>query len=149
MVFSCRQLLFFEVVLLPAVLPAAAGNRISTACRQLLFFRSCSTASSLEKGCFSRISDDTLGSFFTWFWHSLVLQSHGVFLPAAAFFRSCSTVSSTASSCRQQNLAKKVSFLRFQRVQCRSFLALHISHFFSCWLAPRVTSGVGGRGGSP
>ena len=78
------------------------------------FFRSCSTASSLEKGCFSRISDDTLGSFFTWFSHSLVLQSHGVFLPAAAFFRSCSTASSTASSCRQQNLAKKVSFLGFQ-----------------------------------
>ena len=78
------------------------------------FFRSCSTASSLEKGCFSRISDDTLGSFFTWFWHSLVLQSHGVFLPAAAFFRSCSTVSSTASSYKQQNLVKKVSFLGFQ-----------------------------------
>ena len=86
----------------PVLLPVAA------------FFRSCSTASSLEKGCFSRISDDTLGSFFTWFWHSLVLQSHGVFLPAAAFFRSCSTVSSTASSCRQQNLVKKVSFLGFQ-----------------------------------
>ena len=157
--FSCRQLLFFEAVLLPA------GN---------CFFPSCSTASSLEKRCFSRISDDTLGSFLTWFWHSLVLQSHGVFLPAATFFRSCSTacrqllffeavllpavlkkvvflgfqttrweffnvvlalarpsepwcfpagscflrscstVSSTASSCRQQNLAKKVSFLGFQ-----------------------------------
>ena len=83
--FFSRISAFFEAVFLPVA----------------AFFRSCSTASSLEKGCFSRISDDTLGSFFTWFWHSLVLQSHGVFLPAAAFFRSCSTVSSTASSCRQ------------------------------------------------
>ena len=96
--FCSRISAFFEAVLLPVA----------------AFFRSCSTASSLEKGCFSRISDDTLGSFFTWFWHSLVLQSHGVFLPAAAFFRSCSTVSSTASSYKQQNLVKKVSFLGFQ-----------------------------------
>ena len=55
------------------------------------FFRSRSTASSLETRCVSRLSDDTLGNFLTWFWHSLVLQSHGVFLPAATFFRGCST----------------------------------------------------------
>ena len=42
---------FFEAVLLLA----AAGNRISP--------------KSLEKCCFSRISDDTLGSFLAWFWN--------------------------------------------------------------------------------
>ena len=46
MVFPCREVIFFEAVLLLA----AAGNRI---CRK-----------SVEKCCFSRISDDTLGSFF-------------------------------------------------------------------------------------
>ena len=38
---------FFEAVLLLA----AAGNRIS------------------RKYCFSRISDDTIGSFLAWFWN--------------------------------------------------------------------------------
>ena len=33
---------------------------------------------SLEKCCFSKISDDTLGSFLAWFWNWLVLQRHGV-----------------------------------------------------------------------
>ena len=35
---------------------------------------------------FSRISDDTLGTFLAWFWHSLVLQSPGVFPPGGDFF---------------------------------------------------------------
>ena len=40
----------------------------------------------VEKGCFSRISEATLGSFFAWFWNLLVLQRHGVFPPAGDFF---------------------------------------------------------------
>ena len=77
--FSCRQLLFWklfycqqycqqEKVVIGILLilhchvlrPVAAGNRIPR---------------SLEKGCFSRISDDTLGSFLTWFWNSIDLLS--------------------------------------------------------------------------
>ena len=40
----------------------------------------------VEKCCFSRISDDTLGSCLAWFWNKLVLQRHGVFPPAGDFF---------------------------------------------------------------
>jgi len=67
MVFPCREVIFFAVLLL-----AAAGNRI---CRK-----------SVEKCYFSRISDDTLGSFLALFWNLLVLQRHGVFLPGGDFF---------------------------------------------------------------
>ena len=58
---------------------------------------------------FYRISDDTLGSFFVWFWTLLVLQSHGVLLPGAAFFEAvlpasaaAAAATSSASSRRQQ-----------------------------------------------
>ena len=60
-------------------------------CRQLIFStlfycEQPQAIESLEKGCFSRISDGTLGTFLAWFWNYFVLQSHGVFLPGAAFF---------------------------------------------------------------
>ena len=95
--FCCRELLFSKLFYrhqqqqppLP-VLRAAAGNR----------------------SFFSRISDDTLGSFFVWFWTLLVLQSHGVLLPGAAFFEAvlpasaaAAAATSSASSRRQQNLS--------------------------------------------
>ena len=51
---------------------AAAGNRI---CRK-----------SVEKCCFSRISDDALGNFLARFWNLLILQRHGVSLPGGDFF---------------------------------------------------------------
>ena len=40
----------------------------------------------VEKCCFSRISEVTLGSFLAWFWNLLVLQRHGVFPAAGDFF---------------------------------------------------------------
>ena len=43
-----------------------------------------------------------------WFWHSLVLQSPGVFPPGGDFFRNCFT----ASSRQQQNLSKNCVFPR-------------------------------------
>ena len=83
------------------------------------FFRSCFTGISsssrrqqnlstnavfLDFLDFSRFPDDTLGSFFAWFWTLLVLPSHGVLLPGAAFFF-------PAGSCRQQNLSTNAVFL--------------------------------------
>ena len=93
------------------------------------FFRSCFTgissssrrhqfceqpqATAVDKCCFSRFPDDTLGSFFAWFWTLLVLPSHGVLLPGAAFFEAvlpasaaaAAATSSASSSRRQQNLS--------------------------------------------
>ena len=107
--FCCRELLFSKLFYrhqqqqppLP-VLRAAAGNR----------------------SFFSRISDDTLGSFFVWFWTLLVLQSHGVLLPGAAFFEAvlpasaaAAAATSSASSRRQQ----KLFFWDFRR---------HVRQFF-------------------
>ena len=103
MVFCCRELLFSKLFYRhqqqqppPPVLRAAAGNRI---CR------------SVDKCCLSRFPDDTLGSFFAWFWTLLVLPSHGVLLPGAAFFEAvfpasaaAAVATSPASSCKQQNL---------------------------------------------
>ena len=103
--FCCRELLFSKLFYRhqqqqppPPVLRAAAGNRIS---RQ-----------SLDKCCFSRFPDDTLGSFFAWFWTLLVLPSHGVLLPGAAFFEAvlpasaaAAAATSSASSRKQQNLS--------------------------------------------
>ena len=65
----------------PPVLRAAAGNRI---CRQMLDI--------------SRFPDDTLGSFFAWFWTLLVLPSHGVLLPGAAFFEAVLPASAAAAA---------------------------------------------------
>ena len=64
----------------------------------------------VEKSCFSRISEVTLGSFLAWFWNLLVLQTHGVFPPAGDFFEAV-----LLSSRRQQKLSKKVVFLGFQK----------------------------------
>ena len=120
--FCCRELLFSKLFDRhqqqqppPPVLRAAAGDRIS---RQSLSRQSLST---IDKCFFSRISDDTLGSFFAWFWTLLVLQSHGVLLPGAAFFEAvlpasaaAAAATSSASSRRQQNLSTNAVFLDFQ-----------------------------------
>ena len=60
-------------------------------CHGVLLFQNRPQATeSVEKCCFSRISDDTLGSFLAWFWNSLalqlVLQRHGVSPPGGDFF---------------------------------------------------------------
>ena len=96
MVFCCRELLFSKLFYrhqqqqppLPVLRPAASNRSF-----------------------FSRISDDTLGTFFVWFWTLLVLQSHGVLLPGAAFFEAvlpasaaAAAAASSASSRRQQKL---------------------------------------------
>ena len=87
--FFSRISAFFEAVLLPV----AAGNRISRSLEKRCFSRILGYFFSTLFYClskkviflgfqagrfFSRISDDTLGTFLAWFWHSLVLQSHGV-----------------------------------------------------------------------
>ena len=59
MVFFCRQLLFLKLFYC------------------LRYFKQLQTIESRQKGCFSRLSDDTLGSCVTWY---------VVLLPAAAFF---------------------------------------------------------------
>ena len=40
----------------------------------------------VEKGWFSRISEETLDSFLAWFWNLFILQRHGVSPPAGDFF---------------------------------------------------------------
>ena len=135
----------------PPLLRAAAGNRIFRPCssfRAMVFLLPGAAFSKLFTGisssnrrhqsceqpqatesldnlstmcCFSRISDDTLGSFLAWFWTLLVLQSHGVLLPGAAFFEAvlpasaaAAAATSSASSRRQQNLSTNAVLLDFQ-----------------------------------
>ena len=74
------------------------------------FFRSCftgiSSSSRRQQNLstnavfldFSRFPDDTLGSFFAWFWTLLVLPSHGVLLPGAAFFEAVLPASAAAAA---------------------------------------------------
>ena len=62
----------------------SSSNRRHQSCEQPQATESLDNLSTMC--CFSRISDDTLGSFLAWFWTLLVLQSHGVLLPGAAFF---------------------------------------------------------------
>ena len=120
MVFCCRELLFSKLFYRHQQQQPwcfAAGS---------CFFRSCFTGISsssrrqqnlstnavfLDFLDFSRFPDDTLGSFFAWFWTLLVLPSHGVLLPGAAFFEAvlpasaaAAAATSSASSRRQQNL---------------------------------------------
>ena len=113
------------------------------------FFRSCFTGISsssrrqqnlstnavfLDLLDFSKFPDDTLGSFFAWFWTLLVLPSHGVLLPGAAFFEAvlpasaaAAAATSSASSRRQQNLLtisrQCAVFLGFQTTRLGGFLA--------------------------
>ena len=72
----------------------------------------------VEKGCFSRISEVTLGTFLAWFWDLLVLQRHGVFRPAGDFFEAV---------LRQQPQAteavEKGCFSRISEVTLGTFLA--------------------------
>ena len=72
----------------------------------------------VEKGCFSRISEVTLGTFLAWFWNLLVLQRHGVFPPAGDFFEAV---------LRQQPQAteavEKGCFSRISEVSLGTFLA--------------------------
>ena len=91
-------------------------------CRELLFSKlfSCERPQAteiLEKGCFSRISDGTLGTFLAWFWNQFVLQSHGVFLPGAAFFE----VVFLRAAAGNRNSRKRLFFLDFRR---------DVRHFF-------------------
>ena len=58
---------------------------ISSSSRRHQFCEQPQATESVDKCCFSRFPDDTLGSFFAWFWTLLVLPSHGVLLPGAAF----------------------------------------------------------------
>ena len=102
---------FFE-----AVLPASAAAAAATS-----FCEQPQATESVDKCCFSRFPDDTLGSFFAWFWTLLVLPSHGVLLPGAAFFEAvlpasaaAAAATSSASSRRQQNLSTNAVFLDFQ-----------------------------------
>ena len=91
--FCCRELLFSKLFYrhqqqqppLP-VLRAAAGNR----------------------SFFSRISDDTLGTFFVWFWTLLVLQSHGVLLPGAAFFEAVLPASAAAAAATSSASSRRI-----------------------------------------
>ena len=101
MVFCCRELLFSKLFYrhqqqqppLP-VLRAAAGNR----------------------SFFSRISDDTLGSFFVRFWTLLVLQSHGVLLPGAAFFEAVLPASAAAAAATSPASSRRRHVRQFFRV---------------------------------
>ena len=84
---------------------------ISSSSRRHQFCEQPQATESVDKCCFSRFPDDTLGSFFAWFWTLLVLPSHGVLLPGAAFFEAvlpasaAAAATSSASSRRQQNLS--------------------------------------------
>ena len=129
MVFCCRELLFSKLDRHPQqqppppVLRAAAGDRIS---RQSLSRQSFST---IDKCFFSRISDDTLGSFFAWLWTFLVLQSHDVLLPGAAFSEAVLPASAAAAaatssdvkvakihgSSKRKKGAKSIIFYGFQK----------------------------------
>ena len=131
LVHCCRELLFSKLFDRhqqqqppPPVLRAAAGDRIS---RQSLSRQSLST---IDKCFFSRISDDTLGSFFAWFWTLLVLQSHGVLLPGAAFFEAVLPAISSSSRrhqfCEQPQATESVDkccFSRFPDDTLGSFFA--------------------------
>ena len=88
MVFSCRQLIF------------------ST----LFYCEQPQAIESLEKGCFSRISDGTLGTFFGVVLELARRSEPWCFPAGSCFFRRCFP----ASSRRQQNLAKKAVFLGLQ-----------------------------------
>ena len=97
----------------------SSSNRRHQSCEQPQATESLDNLSTMC--CFSRISDDTLGSFLAWFWTLLVLQSHGVLLPGAAFFEAvlpasaaAAAATSSASSRRQQNLSTNAVFLDFQ-----------------------------------
>ena len=99
---------FFEAVL-PASAAAAAATSSASRRRQ----QNLSTNAVFLD--FSRFPDDTLGSFFAWFWTLLVLPSHGVLLPGAAFFEAVLPASAAAAAAtssassrrqrRQQNLS--------------------------------------------
>ena len=95
---------FFEAVLLLA----AAGNRI---CRK-----------SVVKCCFSRISDDTLGSFLARFWNLLVLQRHGVSLPGGDFFEAVLLLAAAGNRiCRK--FVEKCCFATISDDRLGNFLA--------------------------
>ena len=88
---------------------------ISSSSRRHQFCEQPQATESVDKCCFSRFPDDTLGSFFAWFWTLLVLPSHGLLLPGAAFFEAVLPASAAAAAAtssassrrqrRQQNLS--------------------------------------------
>ena len=72
----------------------------------------------VEKGCFSRISEVTLGTFLAWFWNLLVLQRHGVFPPAGDFFEAVLLQQPQATEA-----VEKCCFSRISEVTLGTFLA--------------------------
>ena len=118
-VFCCRELLFFEAVF----------TGISSSSRRHQFCEQPQATESVDKCCFSRFPDDTLGSFFAWFWTLLVLPSHGVLLPGAAFFEAvlpasaaAAAATSSASSRRQTEIFRPCSSFRAMVFCCRGLL---------------------------
>ena len=71
---------------------------ISSSSRRHQFCEQPQATEPVDKCCFSRFLDDTLGSFFAWFWTLLVLPSHGVLLPGAAFFEAVLPASAAAAA---------------------------------------------------
>ena len=72
----------------------------------------------VEKCCFSRISEVTLGTFLAWFWNLLVLQRHGVFPPAGDFFEAVLLQQPQATEA-----VEKCCFSRISEVTLGTFLA--------------------------
>ena len=72
----------------------------------------------VEKCCFSRISEVTLGTFLAWFWNLLVLQRHGVFPPAGDFFEAVLLQQPQATEA-----VEKCCFSRMSEVTLGTFLA--------------------------
>ena len=114
----------------------SSSNRRHQSCEQPQATESLDNLSTMC--CFSRISDDTLGSFLAWFWTLLVLQSHGVLLPGAAFFEAgllasaaaaAAAATSRASSRRRQNLST-IDKCCFSMLFLCCFFAVFLAHFF-------------------
>ena len=109
---------------------------ISSSSRRHQFCEQPQATESVDKCCFSRFPDDTLGSFLAWFWTLLVLQSHGVLLPGAAFFEAgllasaaAAAATSRASSRRRQNLST-IDKCCFSMLFLCCFFAVFLAHFF-------------------
>ena len=86
--------------------------------------------------CFSRISNDTLGSCLAWFWTLLVLQSHGVLLPGAAFFEvgllasAAAAAATSRASCRRRPNLSTIEKCCFSMLFLCCFFAIFLAHFF-------------------
>ena len=68
----------------------------------------------VEKCCFSRISDDTLGSFLAWFWNYSSSFRGTVFFPPGGDFFEAVLLQQPQATESVENLSKNVVFLGFQ-----------------------------------